>query len=150
MLLYTADLVESMVQEKLRPLELRPRQALIIEGIARMGAVSQAVLAREFGVTAASISSMIDRLVASGFLTRTQHLETTRANVIALTPKGEALVQDIYDVWRDVDSTIRERLGDEKAQTFFALQRDLRNALGGKVPGAHDHTTHLNQKLKST
>jgi len=136
MVLHSADLVEGLVRDRLQHLSLRPRQALILEGLARMGSVSQADLAREFGVTPASISSMIDRLVASGHLTRTPHPETTRANVIALTPKGETLVADIYDAWQDVDTTIRELLGPKKAQALFALQRELRDALGGRVPGA--------------
>lgn len=134
-LLHSADLIETELRRRLAPLGIQPRQARVIEAMGRMGAASQADLASTFGVTAASMSTMTDRLLAAGYITRTTDPASRRQNVLELTDKGYALLASIAEVWTAVDDTIAAVLGED-APTFLRMARRLRAGLGGTIPGA--------------
>lgn len=134
-LLHSADLVETALRRQLEPLNIQPRQARVIEAMGRMGAVSQVALASSFGVTAASMSTMTDRLLAAGYITREVDPGSRRQQVLKLTARGRALLDGIADAWSAVDDDIRGVLGDRSA-VFFDLARTLRDGLGGRIPGA--------------
>ncbi len=133
-LLHSADLVETALRRKLAPLGIQPRQARVVEALARMGPVSQADLAAAFRITPASMSTMTDRLAAAGYLTRTVDPASRRQNLLELTAKGRNLLAAIDEAWSAVDDTIRVVLGDDAA-TFFHQARRLRDGLGGTIPG---------------
>ncbi|PVB62194.1 MarR family winged helix-turn-helix transcriptional regulator [Labrenzia sp. 011] len=133
-LLHSADLVEAELRRRLAPLGLQPRQARVLEAMGRMGAVSQTDLASAFGVTPASMSTMTDRLLAAGYITRTVDPASRRQNVLELTDKGRTLLAGIMEVWASVDDSIRAVLGSQ-SETFFDLAHKLRDGLGGTVPG---------------
>lgn len=137
-LLHSADLIETVLRQKLAPLGIHPRQARVLEAMGRTGPVSQSDLASAFGVTSASMSTMTDRLLAAGYITRAIDPASRRQNVLALTDKGRALLAGISEVWAAVDDTIRAVLGRDAA-TFFDLARQLRDGLGGTIPGARNN-----------
>ena len=99
-----------------------------------MGTASQVDLASSFGVTSAGMSTMTDRLLAAGYITRVQDPESRRKNILALTAEGQALVSGIDHAWSALDDTIRTVMGDD-AKVLFDLSRRLRDGLGGTVPG---------------
>ncbi|WP_176445328.1 MarR family winged helix-turn-helix transcriptional regulator [Maliponia aquimaris] len=134
-LTHSADLVEADLRRRLAPLGLQHRQARVIEAMARLGPVSQADLAAEFGITPASMSTMTDRLLAAGYISRAPDPASRRQNVLDLTEKGRAMLAGIEAAWAEVDAAIETVLGDD-ADRFFDLARRLRNGLGGAVPGA--------------
>ena len=78
-----------------------------------MGAVSQIILAREFAITPASMSTMTGRLIAADIITRKVDPTEVRSNIVELTPRGRALLADIHAAWRDIDTLIAETLGAE-------------------------------------
>jgi len=133
-LTHSADLIEAELRRRLAPLDLQPRQAQIIEAMARMGPVSQADLAGEFEITAASMSTMTDRLLAAGYISRSRDPASRRQNVLELTEKALAKLPGIELAWTGVDAAIKGVLGDD-ADTFFRLARRLRDGLGGTPPG---------------
>ena len=134
-LLHSADLIEADLRRRLAPLGLQPRQARVIEAMGRMGPVSQADLAAAFGVTAASMSTMTDRLLAAGYITRAKNPASRRQNSLELTDKGRTLLAGISRAWAALDDTIRTILGKDAA-LFFDLARRLRGGFGGTIPGA--------------
>lgn len=134
-LLHAADMVEERLREQLAPLQVRPRQARIIAALNKMGPVSQVALAREFNITAASMSTMTSRLIAAGFIERKEDPEERRSNLLTLTTKGKGLLDDIIDAWRTVDTIIEDAIGSTQADELAKLTHNLRDALGGHVPG---------------
>lgn len=140
-LLHSADLVEAELRRRLTPLGVHPRQARIIEAVGRMGPVSQADLASAFGITPASMSTMTDRLLAAGYITRGVDPASRRRQVIDLTETGRALLAGIGKAWTSVDDTMRAALGQDAAP-FFSLARRLRDGLGGSVPGSEQDPVH--------
>jgi DNA-binding MarR family transcriptional regulator len=133
-LTHSADLLEAELRRRLAPLGLQHRQARVIEAMARMGPVSQANLAAEFAITAASMSTMTDRLLAAGYISRAPDPASRRQNVLELTEKGLAQLPGIEAAWSAVDRAINEVLGDD-ADRFLRLALRLRDGLGGKAPG---------------
>ncbi|KAA3621230.1 MAG: MarR family transcriptional regulator [Proteobacteria bacterium] len=134
-LLHSAELIESALRQQLATLDILPRQARVLEAMGRTGPVSQTDLAAAFGITSASMSTMTDRLLAAGYITRTIDPASRRKNVLELTDKGQTLLGGIGEAWTAVDNVIRDVLGTD-SETFFDLARRLRNGLGGTVPGA--------------
>ena len=135
-LLHSAQLIEAELRQQLLPLGVQPRQARMLEAMGRMGAVSQSDLAAEFGVTSASMSTMTDRLLAAGYITRATDPGSRRQNVLELTDKGRTLLAGIGSAWKTVDATIRAVLGKNSAE-FFDTARRLRDGLAGTVPGTN-------------
>ncbi|MGO4908190.1 MarR family winged helix-turn-helix transcriptional regulator [Pseudorhodobacter sp. W20_MBD10_FR17] len=134
-LLHSANLVEAELRRHIAPLGIHPRQAQILDAMDRLGPVSQADLAAEFGTTPASMSTMMDRLLAAGYITRTPNPASRRQNVLELTEKGRTLLDGIAKAWTAVDEILSAALG-ENAAAFFAQAQYLRDKLGAKVPGA--------------
>ena len=134
-MLHSADLLDETLRHRLGRLGLRPRQARVIDALARMEPASQVALAREFGVTPAAMSTMTARLIEGGYVTREVDPKEARAHLLRLTERGRGLLDEIHKAWRDVDGLIEEKLGPDGAATLSELARDLRDALGGRVPG---------------
>lgn len=139
-LLHSAELVEAELRRYLAPLGLKPRQARVLEAMGRIGPASQSDLAEAFGVSSASMSTMTDRLQAAGYVTRGVDPASRRRHVLELTPKGRALLRGIDAAWMAADDRIRAVLG-ENATTLFDLARQLRDGLGGTIPGADQART---------
>ncbi|MFZ1470612.1 MAG: MarR family winged helix-turn-helix transcriptional regulator [Paracoccaceae bacterium] len=133
-LLHSADLIEAELRRRLAPLGIQPRQARVLEAMGRMGPVSQSDLATAFGITSASMSTMTDRLLAAGYITRAVDPASRRQNALELTDKGRTLLAGIGEAWAAVDDRIRDALGTDAA-TLFDLARRLRDGLGGSIPG---------------
>ncbi|MEB8386956.1 MarR family transcriptional regulator [Rhodobacteraceae bacterium KMM 6894] len=133
-LLHSADLIEAELRRQLAPLGLQPRQARVLEAMGRMGPVSQVDLAQAFDITPASMSTMTDRLLDGGYITRTISKTSRRQNVLELTDKGRTLLKGVADAWSTVDQTIVTVLGAD-AGALFELASRLRDGLGGKIPG---------------
>ncbi|MDF1666109.1 MAG: MarR family transcriptional regulator [Planctomycetota bacterium] len=134
-LIHGAHLLEERLREGLERHSVRPRQARILDALDRMGEVSQADLAAEFAVSAASMSTMTSRLLKSGLIERKTDPQELRRNLLSLTKSGRSKLKSVYQVWGEIEQDIIQILGAEKAQHLAALSRELRNLLGGSTPG---------------
>lgn len=138
LLLHSANLVEQELRIQLEPLNIKPRQARILDALDRMGAVSQVTLAREFYITPASMSTMITRLVTAGLVTAETDLTERRSKVVNLTDQGREVVEQVREVWEKVDRFIEQRIGADKAALLAGVTQELRDKLGGRMPGGDD------------
>jgi len=134
-LLHSATLVEERLRLRLADLDISHRQARILDALDRMGQASQAQLAREFDLTAASMSTMSVRLLEADLILRTPHPDEARSNVLQLSDKGRGLLAEVRTAWADIDQMIEATIGHEKARHLAELTRELRDGLGGRVPG---------------
>ncbi|KAF0675872.1 MarR family winged helix-turn-helix transcriptional regulator [Profundibacterium mesophilum] len=145
-LLHAGALLEERLRERLARIGVKPRQARIIEALSRMEPTSQIALAREFDITPASMSTMTVRLIEAGHISREPHPGEARSNMLRLTERGRGLLSEIHAAWRDIDALIVDRLGDETAATLAQVTRELRDSLGGQVPGAGSVNTSRSRK----
>lgn len=135
-LIHAANLVEERLGVVLAPFGIKPRQARVLNVLHLMGSASQGELAREFEVTAASMSTMTSRLVAGGFVRRTVDNSETQRVQLMLTAKGTELIGPINKAWCEVDRVMEDAVGNDNAHNLARLSAELRTALGGRVAGA--------------
>lgn len=134
-LIHCGHLLEERVRVRLVHLGVTPRQACILDALDRMGHASQVELAREFSLTAASMSTMTSRLLAAGLIERHVDERELRSNVLTLSKYGESLLERIHQEWREVDREMCEVIGVEDAERLANLSRQIRDAFGGFTPG---------------
>ncbi|MFL6124531.1 nitroreductase/quinone reductase family protein [Actinophytocola sp.] len=84
----------------LAPLGLHTGQEALLLELARTGPRIQAQLSEALGVEPPSITLMTRKLEASGHLRRTAAPADRRASVVALTDRGEALAEQVKQLWR--------------------------------------------------
>lgn len=135
LLLHSGHLIEDRLRIRLAALGVQPRQARVLDALERMGETSQAELAQEFNLTAASVSTMTARLLKAGLIDRQIDEEELRKNVLTLTKKGHALLDAIHAEWHAIDAEIIAAIGERDAASLKRLTLKLRNKLGGKTPG---------------
>jgi len=104
----------------LTPAQLRVLQILS----AREGSATPKALAVQMGVSQATVTALVDRLVARGLATRIRS-ETDRRQIrVALTSEGDAVMQSAPDALQQRYVRAFERLEDwEQAQLVSSLER---------------------------
>ncbi|ADP80456.1 nitroreductase/quinone reductase family protein [Pseudofrankia inefficax] len=84
----------------LTPLGLYPGQEALLLELARTGPRIQAQLSEALGCEPPSVTLMTRKLEASGHLRRTADPSDRRASVVALTDRGQAVADQVKDLWR--------------------------------------------------
>lgn len=130
--LHSATLLEKRIEILLRPTGIRHRQALILDALSQIGPTSQRHLAKQFDVSAGSMSSMTERLVTLGFITQITNPENRRSDILDLTPDGREVLKKVWVVWQEATGLITSALGENQAETLTVLSTKLRNALGAR------------------
>ncbi|MEP0323881.1 MarR family winged helix-turn-helix transcriptional regulator [Bauldia litoralis] len=134
LLLHAAHLVEEALRDDFAAIGIQPRQARVLDTLERLGEVTQAEMARAHSVTAASMSTMIDRLADAGLVERRQHPQRRRDHIVSLTARGRDLLGAVDQVWQRCDERIESLIGKRQAKEYFATTRALRDGLGGEAP----------------
>jgi len=132
--LHSATLLEKRLEQLFGPSGVRHRQALVLDALRQIGPSSQHHLAEHFSVSAGTMSSMISRLEALGYVRRERSTSDRRMEVVDLTSEGRVAVASVNEVWRQGDKIVEEALGPEDAELFFSLARKISGALGGGPP----------------
>lgn len=81
-LLHSAALVEKAAYRALQPFGPGHSQAPVLDALDRMGLSSQIELAQELCITAASMSTMTVRLLASGYIDRRKDPDEKRSSTL--------------------------------------------------------------------
>ena len=90
------------------------------------GPKSQRDVAKRLRVEGATITRIIDILGAEGLVARTVDPKDRRINLIEISPKGEAVLKEIFAIYDEVRDDIVEGLSaDEKRVLSSALDRML-------------------------
>lgn len=133
--LFFAHLLEERLRSRFVPIGIHPRQARILDALDWMGKASQVELAREFDLSAASMSTMTSRLLTAELVERDVDEQEHRSHVLTLTALGKSLLTQIHREWRQIDREIIELIGEEDADRFAVFSLQLLRAFGGSPPG---------------
>jgi MarR family transcriptional regulator, 2-MHQ and catechol-resistance regulon repressor len=68
----------------------------VLEVLLNKGPQPVNVIGPKVNLTPGSISVAVDRLLAKGFVTRTESSEDRRVRVVALTPRGKSVITPIF------------------------------------------------------
>jgi DNA-binding MarR family transcriptional regulator len=117
-----------LLREKAREHGLSPIQARFLVYLLHHGVELRRVsqLAREFGLTQATVSDAIDSLEAKGFIGRARWPEDRRVVTLRLTPEGELLAGELT-AWAD---PIREHLRHSSPEESEVVMRFLMRLIG--------------------
>ena len=115
--LYARDLAKGA---GLTPAQLRVLQIVASRG----GAAAPKALATQMGVSQATVTALVDKLVARGMARRERSETDRRQNNVLITPEGEAAIEEAPDALQQRYVKAFEKLQDwEQAQLLASLER---------------------------
>ena len=109
-----------------RQLTVNPTDLQAMEHLIQSGPLGPTELARRLGISTAAVTAVVDRLVALGHVTRTQHPTDRRGIVVVPAPASvtramEALIPMI----RGIDGVLDDFEPDEQATITAYLEQVL-------------------------
>jgi len=103
---------------------LYPGQDALLRTLARGGSQSASAIASELRVRPPTVTKMVDRLSAGGFVKRIAETEDRRRIRVILTPKGEKALEHVNVVWRTMEEIIAQAMpAADLEQTAVTLKR---------------------------
>jgi DNA-binding MarR family transcriptional regulator len=96
-----------------------------IDVIHQLGEPTITEIAEKLNITKASVTNGINKLVALGFVTKTQSGEDRRVFHVSLTAAGERLVKAKYRALKEYGRFLRASLNEEEARQFEAILTKL-------------------------
>jgi DNA-binding MarR family transcriptional regulator len=94
----TADLLFDQIGRLLRPLNVSAAGGLVLGILRDQGPVSPSGLSDRLIVTRATVTGVLDSLEARGFVHRTANAIDRRGQVVAITPAGVAVLQELRTI----------------------------------------------------
>lgn len=117
------------ISTALKHIEIYRGQPEILEYLVHHGDCPQIEIAKEFGVSPASIATSIKRMSKSGLIERTVDEENRRANKIRITEKGRLILEKGRKECDRVDEKMFSGFSDEEIEQFSFLLSKLADNL---------------------
>lgn len=111
-------------------------QLVCLRTLARLGASTPSVIAREMHLSQPTVTGILDRLAAQGHVVRTRQLSGDRRRVsVDLTDKGRLLLRNAPSGLQDLLSAQLERVTvEERAAIHAALEQVVRMMESDQLP----------------
>lgn len=108
---------------------LTPRQMVLLLTVRGRDGVSIKELADSLGVTNSSVSTMVERLVENGILTREPNPADRRGVLVRISPNMEAVIEPFEKQALRLLVDLLEKLGPETARAWRSLNNQIHGAL---------------------
>jgi DNA-binding MarR family transcriptional regulator len=95
---------------------LTMQQLKVLLLLSRHDGIASQELTRDLGVASATLSGIVDRLVAQGYVSRTEDTHDRRIRRIHLAPAGRKAMEEIMDSGTKAQRRLLDRLDDETLQ----------------------------------
>lgn len=115
--LFNEDMTRSLARDG-----LTVSRAGVVWTLRQRGPSTQRVLADALGVSARTVTGLVDGLVDTGFVTRQPHPTDRRAILVTLTPHGERIAERLD---RDQGELAGQLFGDMPPRRFAAFTAGL-------------------------
>lgn len=111
-----------IAEGRISALGIHPSQHFALMQLSRAGSVpSQARIAEMMDVSPASVARTLKNLDEGGYIVRADGRTDSRRNEIAITPKGESVVNASRELFMSVDSALYEGFSDGEIAQLEAL-----------------------------
>jgi len=142
-LLRAGKAVLARIEPRLAAAHLTPTQLGVLEAILHKGPLTQRELGRKVLTSAGNMTDVVDKLEARGLVLRTRSVHDRRIAVVALTPRGDSLIQGLFpDHARDIAAAM-SGLSNAELQLLGDLLRKLGLSAAGEAPPlAGDEPAH--------
>ncbi len=104
-------------------------QIVILMNLYGTGESKVGTLAKALGVSAPTVSGIIERMVKQGYVERAASWEDRRCIIISLRPKGERIIKDLQKVIRKRWSQILVYLTPSERLTYVQLIKKIVEAI---------------------
>jgi DNA-binding MarR family transcriptional regulator len=128
----------------LRELDLFPGQELLIMLLSERGAQAQNELVQILGLDHSTVAKALRRMEAAGLIKRRQSSADRRATVVALAPKGVAMVKKINAVWAKLEQAATAALTAEQQTIMVGLMQTIADSVA-----AHHHEFNAKGKQRT-
>lgn len=125
----TATAIRAAYDGRLAPLGLNLSLASLLAYICEFGPVSQTRAAAHLGQGRAVTGTQVDKLEALGLVERQPDPGDRRVWLVAGTPAGRSLTDDVSDVDRVLRAELRSGISREERQVLAGLLDRLRSNL---------------------
>lgn len=112
-----------LFERQLRPHGIRATQFTALVVLSLSGSVTIGELARAIGVERTTLSRNLARLERRGWIEIAGAEEDARARIVAITPKGRAILLAALPAWRAAQSAAQSAVGGAGADALRGLAR---------------------------
>jgi MarR family transcriptional regulator for hemolysin len=140
-LIGAANAIRSAYDARLAPLGLTLSLASLLAYVADFGPVSQTRAAEHLGQGRAATGAQVDRLEQLGHLERQPDPDDRRVWMVALTPSGRALVEQVTEIDGVLRAELRSGISRAERQQLAAVLVRLQRNLAGAIDGASPSPT---------
>lgn len=119
-------ILTQVYDDALRSIDLEINQFTLLVAVHLFQEVSITRLAQELFTDQTTITRNIKVLEKRG-LVATHPGEDRRIKLISLTMEGQILLDQAFPLWEQVQSELKQHLGDQKWQTLLSLLSDIKS-----------------------
>ncbi|MEJ2586453.1 MAG: MarR family transcriptional regulator [Deltaproteobacteria bacterium] len=116
----------SLFKRKLEPHGLTPVQNLILEVLWEQEAISIGDISRRIRIDYATLSSILDRMVASDWVKKERNPADRRSWQVYLSDKGRDMKETLLAAQKATNRKMTARLSEPERLLLFRLLNDLR------------------------
>ncbi len=120
------QLASRFLSQKVAELNLTPIQALVLGFLHAEDQITSSELGRKTELDSATLTGILDRLEAAGYIERKNNPEDRRSIHIHLTPKGSALSDEAIQVIATANIEFLQVLTKEQKRDLFDIIKKLR------------------------
>lgn len=117
----TARLARTYVDQRARERGMTRAQWVVLIRLARQQGMMQTELADILDMQPISVTRLLDRLCDQGLVERCAHPKDRRANILRLTERGSALLDELAPLGEEIAGELLKTISDPAAQEL--LQR---------------------------
>lgn len=126
LLVQVARAHRARAQDLLAAHGLHPWQEVLLMHLCDCDGLMHSELAQKLDVTAATVSRIVDRMEAGGFVRREADAEDQRVSRVFLTPAGHKLIEPSEQIWDELE---RVSFANLTAEERMLLRRLLMQVL---------------------
>lgn len=118
--------------------ELSVSQVHVIRQVRKHGTLAMSELADLLGVSPPSASTMVDRLVDKGVLSREHSTEDRRKVVVRISPEAIKKIESVETRILQLFEILVEKLGPETTRQWCRVLERVNAALSDNLPGTQE------------
>ena len=119
--------------QKLKPHGITMSQGFVLVQLWREDGLRQSEIANRMQVATVTVSKLVDRLEAGGFVTRRVDKDDRRSNRIFATTKGRELVKVLTSIVYEVDDIANVGINEKEVARALDVVSRMRDNLQAKI-----------------
>ena len=120
------QLSSRFLTQKVSELNLTSVQAMVLGFLTEEDQISSSELGKRAELDSATLTGILDRLEAAGFLERKSNPDDRRSIHIHLTPKGKALGRETTELLITANREFLQMLNEKQIKELFSIIQTLR------------------------